>query len=256
MSKTWWGEKFIEALTSFIDESRLSRGRAYRSPFRLSQYSQKGNSAKATVRGNINPYFGVYETPYYKTEITFKTLKNWAEMLEEITEDPLILAKLITRELPTSIAKILPQTSKDMTTRCSCPDWQNPCKHVAGLYFKLAEEIDHNPLLIFELRGISADVLTNRIKSLVQPTQKTHPQLKAKKLPKQKLKDEIGTIKNFWGTPKKIKQPNFDVIIPCILVKKAGINPPFWAKRKAFIEVADTLYKSIRREWKKPVNTS
>lgn len=246
-SKTWWGEKFIEALTRFMDQSRLARGRAYRSDSRLSKYVQNKNVVTATVRGNANPYFGVHKTPYYKTKIEFKALDDPKKMLNEMSQDPLVLAKLITRELPLSISNILPQSKKDMTTSCSCPDWENPCKHIAGLYLKIAEEIDYNPLLIFELRGISSDQLEEGIKEFMTPVEKPsqNERKKQKKIPK-----KIDP-KDFWGVPQKIPEPSQSFAIPCILIKKAGVNPPFWHKKKPFIEVADLLYKSIHRSWKK-----
>ena len=35
------------------------------------------------------------------------------------------------------------------------PDWANPCKHIAGVYYRLAEQLDQDPLLLFELRGLA-----------------------------------------------------------------------------------------------------
>ena len=37
---------------------------------------------------------------------------------------------------------------------CTCPDWAVPCKHIAAAIYKLSEEIDANPFLLFTLRGI------------------------------------------------------------------------------------------------------
>ena len=153
-NKTWWGEKFLEALKTFIEEGRLKRGSANRTANRLSNYQQKQNQVSATMMGNINPYFGVYKVPYNKSKIVFSKLSNGESIINNIENDPLLLAKLVTRELPSGISNILPQSSKDIDTSCSCPDWENPCKHIAGLYLKIAEEIDYNPLLLFELRGI------------------------------------------------------------------------------------------------------
>ena len=38
-------------------------------------------------------------------------------------------------------------------TACSCPDWENPCKHIAAVFFLLAEAFDDDPFLIFAWRG-------------------------------------------------------------------------------------------------------
>lgn len=244
-NKTWWGEKFLEALTSFIDEGRLNRGKAYRTPNRLSKYLQKGNSVSATMTGNKNPYFGVYKVPYYKTKITFSKLQNADLLSSNIENDPLLLAKLITRELPKTIASILPQNSNDIETSCSCPDWQNPCKHIAGLYFRIANEIDYNPLLLFELRGIRGDDISQKIKKYIHIPQDVHNQLISTK------SQQIMNIKSFWGMPHRQYITSVSIKIPSVLIKKAGINPPFWYKRKPFIDSMDSLYSNIRRSWNK-----
>lgn len=243
-NKTWWGEYFIEALASFIDEGRLSRGKAYCNPSRLSNYQQQGNMVTATMKGNINPYFGVHKVPYYKTKITFTKLSNQDTLLNNIAKDPLLLAKLVTRELPKTIASILPQNNKDIATECSCPDWDNPCKHIAGLYFKIAEEINYNPLLIFELRGVSREALTEGIKKYVRPSYTHNLVLNAIKAPEQI------SLKTFWGVPHRPKKKDISSSIPCVLIKKAGINPPFWYKKKSFIDVMDNIYKNARKSWK------
>src|SRR5437868_4607494 len=53
----------------------------------------------------------------------------------------------------------LPHSESDFVTDCSCPDWANPCKHIAGVYYLLASALDRDPFLMFELRGLSRDDL-------------------------------------------------------------------------------------------------
>ncbi|WP_367364654.1 SWIM zinc finger family protein [Candidatus Tisiphia endosymbiont of Nedyus quadrimaculatus] len=246
-NKTWWGEKFLEVLKSFIEEGRLQRGSAYRTPNRLSNYRQEQNSVSATMMGNINPYFGVYKVPYYNSQITFSKLSNAASIISNIESDPLLLAKLVTRELPSTISTILPQNSKEIETSCSCPDWENPCKHIAGLYLKIAEEIDYNPLLLFELRGIERKLLSEKIKKYVSSSSVVNTTLIPTK--------EIGAIelRNFWGNPHKKIKTSLVVKIPTVLIKKAGINPPFWHKRKSFLDSMHNIYHNIKRSWHKQI---
>ena len=49
---------------------------------------------------------------------------------------------------------LLPRESKDLISKCSCPDYASPCKHVAGVYYKIASLLDRDPLLPFQLRGM------------------------------------------------------------------------------------------------------
>jgi uncharacterized Zn finger protein len=249
VNKTWWGEEFLEALKSFTEEGRLSRGSAYRTPRRLSEYKQKQNVVSATMMGNMNPYFGVYKTPYYKTKIAFTKISNPESIVNNIENDPLLLAKLITRELPSSISFILPQSKKDIETSCSCPDWENPCKHVAGLYLKIAEMIDHNPLLLFDLRGISETLISDKIKKHINVM---HEKTDNTIMPITPIKDtetEEVNIKSFWGNPNKKLKTSLSVKIPSVLVRKAGVNPPFWYKRKSFLDCMNNIYKNVNRSW-------
>jgi len=44
-----------------------------------------------------------------------------------------------------------PVRASEPHTDCSCPDWSNPCKHIAAVYYLLGEEFDRDPFLIFRL---------------------------------------------------------------------------------------------------------
>src|SRR2546427_6697593 len=48
---------------------------------------------------------------------------------------------------------LFPTAVTDLHSDCSCPDWANPCKHIAAVYYLLAERFDEDPFLIFKLRG-------------------------------------------------------------------------------------------------------
>jgi uncharacterized Zn finger protein len=70
-------------------------------------------------------------------------------------------AKLLSGEMPTAIedafaeaeVSLFPAKKRDLKTDCSCPDSANPCKHIAAVYYLLAERFDDDPFLIFKLRG-------------------------------------------------------------------------------------------------------
>ena len=50
-------------------------------------------------------------------------------------------------------ATLFPSSWRDLATDCSCPDWANPCKHVAAVFYLLAESFDEDPFRIFAWRG-------------------------------------------------------------------------------------------------------
>ncbi|MDQ2714107.1 MAG: SWIM zinc finger family protein [Chloroflexota bacterium] len=168
-SRTWWGQRFIEALEQFTDASRLGRGRSYASGGRILDYTLANGTVAARVRGSINPYFGVYEEPIYKTSITIKVISaaDWTKVIQQIASRADLVTKLLLNEMPDTIEDafarldlhLLPHSQRDFETACSCPDYANPCKHIAGVYYLLASALDQDPFVMFELRGLSRDDL-------------------------------------------------------------------------------------------------
>ena len=51
---------------------------------------------------------------------------------------------------------LFPARDADLITSCDCPDFSNPCKHIAAVYYLLAEQFDRGPFLLFRLRGMGA----------------------------------------------------------------------------------------------------
>ena len=170
--KTWWGESFVLALEGFIDPGRLSRGRSYRTDNRILKFEQNDNHVKATIRGNINPYFGVTKEPRYKVDIKFNTISKaqWQAAIKQIGNNASWLSKLMLNEIPGDIddafssSYLLPKSYDDVEASCSCPDWDNPCKHIAGVYYRIANILDSDPMCLFSLRGISPAQLIVELK--------------------------------------------------------------------------------------------
>jgi uncharacterized Zn finger protein/superfamily II DNA or RNA helicase len=158
--KTWWGNAWVEAMER-IDHNtnRLPRGRSYANGGRVSEISiDVSGRVRARVRGTR-------PTPY-KIEIK---LKEFSRQEREtagaiVSGDPALAAELSMGRLPEKILQLLeknniyllPKTWSDITAHCSCPDWANPCKHLAAVYYIIANEIDKDPLILFKLRNVEA----------------------------------------------------------------------------------------------------
>ena len=52
----------------------------------------------------------------------------------------------------------------NLVTACCCPDWANPSMHTAATYFLLAEELDRDPFIIFELRGRAREQIVESLR--------------------------------------------------------------------------------------------
>ncbi len=271
--KTWWGESFVAALEGFIDSGRLSRGRAYRTDNRVLKYEQNANHIKATIRGNINPYFGVTKEPKYKVDIKFKTIskKQWDEAIAKIGSNAAWLSKLILNEIPDDIdlaftgSYLLPKSYKDVEASCSCPDWDNPCKHIAGIYYRVSNLLDSDPMLLFSLRGLPPEVLVNRLKEtelgtalseLLSEPEDVELTLEDSLFHQVKFTEHppATTQSSFWeisGGDEINEEETQEANISAAIIKKQGDYPPFWSRHNSFIAVMDSFYDLIRRKHKK-----
>jgi uncharacterized Zn finger protein len=268
-SRTWWGQRFIAALEQFTDPARLGRGRSYASGGRILDYTLDKGKVTARVRGSINPYFGVYEEPIYQTTITIKAISaaDWTKVIRQIASRADLVTKLLMNEMPDTIEDafsglglhLLPHSERDFVTKCSCPDWANPCKHIAGVYYLLASALDQDPFVMFELRGLSRDDLhAELIKSplgkilasaLTTDEVPVEPVESYYTRPAREAAVVIDSHKEFWIGAKRLPAPQATASqanVPALLIKKQGDYPPFWHKDVSFISVMEELYGRVR----------
>ncbi|MBF2075876.1 MAG: SWIM zinc finger family protein [Synechococcales cyanobacterium C42_A2020_086] len=267
-SRTWWGQKFIAALEPLTDAGRLSRGRSYASGGKVKEFSIQGGTVTARVRGSINPYFGVYKEPLYTTMIEFQPISaaKWAAAIALIASRASLISRLLLNEIPDSIddalgilnIHLLPHSHKDFESHCSCPDWSNPCKHIAGVYYLVAAELDRDPFLLFELRGLSrADLLRELAKSPLGRT--LSAELRRVQQPPRPISSyyprpesvpaPVENLRNFWQGTKRLPQtiePYAPPLVAGIPVKKQGDFPAFWPRDNSFIAAMETLYEQVR----------
>ena len=152
--KSWWAKRWIQALESFNIGARLGRGRSY---------ARKGQVTAITIdKGRITGMVqGSRPRPYHVT-ITVKGIatSGWKKLVKTFSAQALFAAKLLAGQMPQNIEEVFntaglslfPTQLKDLHTDCSCPDWSNPCKHIAAVYYLLGEEFDRDPFLIFKLQ--------------------------------------------------------------------------------------------------------
>ena len=66
---------------------------------------------------------------------------------------------------------VFPSSSSQLTFRCSCPDWGDPCKHAVAVTLELADRLDDDPELLARFLGLEAATHSPRPGAAVaQPT--------------------------------------------------------------------------------------
>ena len=147
----------MNALTHIDFDNRLPRGRAYAGNGSVKDIRITNNLIEAEVQGSRRyPYDISIEVPLFSQSQIEKLVKT-------IKDNPFLLSQLLNRELPQELYRIaqdqdirlFPSSWKDIQMDCSCPDWAVPCKHLAAVIYLLATEIDANPFLVFQLRGLN-----------------------------------------------------------------------------------------------------
>ncbi|RJP32639.1 MAG: hypothetical protein C4527_05815 [Candidatus Omnitrophota bacterium] len=249
-ASSWWAKRWIAVLESFNIGARLDRGRSYARKGQVLSIEIDVGKIKAKVQGSRS-------TPY-SVEVSVKTLtpSEWKTLIEHFASQPIFTAKLLAGEMPQDIEKLFeeqgfslfPTRYKDLTTNCSCPDWSNPCKHIAAVFYLLGEEFDRDPFLMFKMRGMTREELFNQLPGTVsgdagEDAEESHEP----SFPAQSLQTDVTC---FWRGGDfsddlygKIEIPSVSAILP----KRLG-NFPFWRGKERFLETLETLYDQASQE--------
>jgi len=158
-AKNWWAQRWIAALERLVDSGRLSRGRSYARKGQVLSIEESKDGIAAKVQGS-------QRTPY-KIRIRIAPLSDsqWEQVIDALAEQAIFSAQLLAGEMPQEIesafeaakVSLFPSRRDDLKTDCSCPDYSNPCKHIAATHYILGERFDEDPFLIFRLRGRSQE---------------------------------------------------------------------------------------------------
>jgi uncharacterized Zn finger protein len=243
--ESWWAKRWIAVLESFDIGARLGRGRSYARKGQVLSIDVGKNTVKAKVQGSR-------PTPYAVT-ITVKAMavSDWKKLTSALSGQALFAAKLLAGGMPQDIEQVFknvglslfPEKLKDLTTECSCPDWSNPCKHVAAVYYLLGEEFDRDPFLLFKLRGMSREELVGQLSSSNTPRSGTKKTASTRAgVPSEPLPTESASFWNGGNLPDDL----FDAVqippVAAALPKRLG-NFPFWRGTERFLDTLAPIYE-------------
>ena len=152
---TWWGEQWLNSLTKIDNSNRLPRGKSYANKGSVKSIEINKNVIAAKVQGSMpRPYKVTIDVPLFSGE-------QQKRVLSIIEENPVFLSSLLSRTLPMELDEacrqqrvdIFPSSWRSFGMNCSCPDFAVPCKHLASVLYIVANEIDKNPFMVFNMHG-------------------------------------------------------------------------------------------------------
>ena len=237
---SWWARRWTRTLEEFQLGGRLSRGRSYARRGQVMSLDIQQGGVTAKVQGSR-------KRPY-DVSITVQTIspQEWEHVQEAMAEQPIIAASLLSGRMPDNIEEtftavglsMFPNRKDDLETDCSCPDWSNPCKHIAAVYLLLGEEFDRDPFLIFRMRGMDRE-------DLLRPEFRRSAQtLEQPALPPDPLPLEA---EEFWSNPLTVLEES-DLAGPAIVPNADAALPqqlgrfPLWQGKREFLSAMQDIY--------------
>ncbi|WNZ62067.1 SWIM zinc finger family protein [Myxococcus sp. MxC21-1] len=166
---TWWGQRWLEALERVLkgESGRLARGRTYARAGRTHDLVIRRGKVTARVTGSR-------PTPYV-VSLALRPHGEavWEKAIAEMAGRAQYTAELLAGSMPQAIDEVFraagvslfPRSREELVTDCSCPDWGDPCKHVAAMHYVLGEALDRDPFLLFELRGRTKEQVLSALRA-------------------------------------------------------------------------------------------
>jgi uncharacterized Zn finger protein len=243
--KSWWATRWIAALERLVNPARLARGRNYARTGHVLSLEVNRGGVKAVVQGT--------RPQPYEVTIEFKPLTDaeWERVIDAMSSQALYAARLLSGEMPEQIEEVFasagtslfPAGEGDMRTRCTCPDWANPCKHIAAVHYLLGERFDEDPFLMFALRGRTQDEIVAQLRARRSGGENEPPatDLDAAEGP---------DLSTFWSAPPHSDEVALHFALPesnALPVKRLG-PPPFVRDQRAVAAttaVMERLYQQI-----------
>ncbi len=159
--EAWWVQRWLDLLIQYRFKKRLERGRRYSRDGNILDLRYRNAKVTALVQGTApEPYqLAIWLDSF--------TDEDWEYVVATLSERAAFSAQLLAGEMPEDIEAVFtanglslfPFTLMDVHSRCSCPDPENPCKHIAAVYYQLGDFFREDPFILFQLRGRSREQL-------------------------------------------------------------------------------------------------
>ncbi|MBQ9431626.1 MAG: SWIM zinc finger family protein [Kiritimatiellae bacterium] len=217
--RVWWSRRWTEMMERFHLGARLGRGRSYAVSGQVSELEIAPGLVSALVQGA--------SSAPYRSEIRLRRLD--AAVRDRIAgllkSRPILLARLAADELPSDVEEIFlrekmplfPSRRDDLRTSCSCPDYANPCKHLAAVWLLLGEAFAKRPSVLLAIRGLDPESLLGK----PSPPEPSSPP---------------SVARHYTG------MPGFSgSAAPSAVLDRLG-PLPFWRGHERFISTMESLY--------------
>ncbi len=154
ITSTFWGKAWCTNLESYSDfANRLPRGRTY---------VRNGSVVHLKIdKGRIEALVSGSELYEVRIDIAALPKPAWQALKKQSAGKIGTLVELLQGKLSKAVMELVTDRDqglfpkpKEITMRCSCPDYAGMCKHVAAVMYGVGNRLDSSPELLFVLRGV------------------------------------------------------------------------------------------------------
>ena len=154
IAQSFWGKAWCDNLERYSDfANRLPRGRTY---------VNNGSVIDLQIaRGKVEALVSGSEIYRVKIDMAVAAPARWKAICADCAGSVGSIVELLQGKLSKHVmervcreADGLFPAPKEIKMSCSCPDWAGMCKHVAATLYGVGARLDHDPDLLFTLRGV------------------------------------------------------------------------------------------------------
>ena len=173
IARMFWGESWCRNLEAYSDyANRLPRGRSYVRNGSVIDLRINPGRVQALVSGS-----SLYDVTI---EITRLARKRWTAIKSQCAGKIDSMVELLQGSISRGVMEVVARKGKglfpapqDISLSCSCPDWATMCKHVAAVLYGVGARLDHEPEMLFTLRGVEPAELVAAAVTDVPTTRKS-----------------------------------------------------------------------------------
>ena len=202
----------------------------------------------------------------YQLEIAFVTWtpEEWDQIIAALWSEAVFAARFLIGELPPAVAALIEtlgirtplvpikpgsKATSDPILKCTCGGAQ-PCKHVVSMMHILAERLEDEPLLLFQLRGMPVARVLERIHE--KRTLSTRGENQAHPIPPAATDQALVTpienlLHDFWRPGRRLhdlESRPLPAHTPHALLRRLGASP--LGGRFPLVGLLATIYDTAR----------
>lgn len=161
---TWWGKAWVRAVEeAAYGEPELKQARSLSRSGRIGGITVDPGRFVAAVEDGDDVLTVTGSVPVLdEADVT--------ALVEAVASEAGRIGALLAGELPHSLVEHAEQTGVELlpyggelTSRCTCEPWADPCEHALAVMYQLTWLLEADPFVLLELRGIGRDELLARL---------------------------------------------------------------------------------------------